>query len=289
MSDHSAGVRHRRNLGSCLTNFPAASHPASHLWIPSRTDLQTAETPQYTAVLNEPPRSPRPPEGFLVPAPLLVDYFRRLPQLEPSDDPDLWAARMHDALRLYRNDVSAKYSEGTLQRLVSHPDVETRRAAILALGLLGTMSSNGALAGGLHDGDAKTAKMAADALWQLWFRGGTEEQNADLQRLLHLPDFLQILAGLDDLIREAPDFAEAYNQRAILYFRRGEYNRALADCARALERNPYHFGAQAGMGQCYMKLRKPRAALRAFRQALQTNPTLTHLSETIDALERSEG
>jgi len=35
-----------------------------------------------------------------------------------------------------------------------------------------------------------------------------------------------------------------------------------------------------------MKLRKPRAALRAFRQALQTNPTLTHLTETIATLER---
>jgi tetratricopeptide (TPR) repeat protein len=223
-----------------------------------------------------------------VPAAIL-EYYRRLPELQPSDDPDLWAARMHDALRLYRRDVQAKYSEGTLQRLVSHPNIETRRAAILALGLLGTIASNGALAGGLHDEDRKTARMAADALWQLWFRGGTEEQNADLQRLLHLPDFLQILAGLDELIREAPDFAEAYNQRAILYFRRGEYTRSLADCERALERNPFHFGAQAGMGQCYMKLRKPRAALRAFRLALQTNPTLIHLSETIEALERSGG
>ena len=77
-----------------------------------------------------------------------------------------------------------------------------------------------------------------------------------------------------------------YNQRAILYFRRGEFARSVADCERALELNPYHFGAQAGMGQCFMKLRKPRAALRAFRQALQTNPTLTHLSETIETLER---
>ena len=40
------------------------------------------------------------------------------------------------------------------------------------------------------------------------------------------------------------------------------------------------------MGQCFMKMRKPRAAIRAFRQALQTNPTMTHLSETIATLER---
>ena len=219
----------------------------------------------------------------------LLEYYRELPQLQPPDDPDLWAARMHDALRVYRRQAGRWYTEGTLQRLLFHPDPETRRSAVLALGLIGTMESNGPLARVLHDEDTPAARMAADALWQIWFRGGTEDQNAELQRVMHLPDFLQILAGLDDLVHEAPRFAEVYNQRAILYFRRGEFARSIADCERALELNPYHFGAQAGMGQCFMKMRKPRAALRAFRQALQTNPTMTHLSETIATLERKDG
>jgi tetratricopeptide (TPR) repeat protein len=217
----------------------------------------------------------------------LVDYYRDLPQLQPPDDPDLWAARMHDSLRLYRHQVLAHYTEGTLQRLLAHSDAETRKAAVLGLGLIGTMDSNSHLARALRDDDPSVARMTADALWQVWFRGGTDEQNLELQRVLHLPDFLQILAGLDDLVREAPRFAEVYNQRAILYFRRGEFGRSIADCERALELNPYHFGAQAGMGQCYLKLRKPQAALRAFRLALETNPTLTNLSETIETLERS--
>jgi tetratricopeptide (TPR) repeat protein len=216
----------------------------------------------------------------------LLEYYRELPQLQPPDDPDLWAARMHDALRVYRQQAVRWYTEGTLQRLLTSPDAETRRAAVLALGLVGTMESNGPLARVLHDEDQPAARMAGDALWQLWFRGGTDEQNSELQRTLHLPDFLEILAGLDDLAREAPRFAEVFNQRAILHFRRGDFPRSIADCERALELNPYHFGAQAGMGQCFMKLRKPRAALRAFRQALQTNPTLTHLTETIATLER---
>ena len=172
--------------------------------------------------------------------------------------------------------------------MLTHPDAETRRAAVLGLGLIGTMEVNGALARVLHDTDPSAVRMAADALWQVWFRGGTEVQNGELQRILHLPDFLQILAGLDDLVREAPRFAEVFNQRAILFFRRGEFTRSVADCERTLELNPFHFGAQSGMGQCYVKMRRPRAALRAFRQALQTNPTMTHLSETIEMLERPE-
>ena len=226
-------------------------------------------------------------EEFPVSEARLVDFYRQLPRLHSSDDPDLWAARMHDALRVYRHQLLNHYAEGTLQRLLANPDSEIRRAAVLALGLIGTMDSNAALARVLHDEDSTPARMAADALWQLWFRGGTEEQNADLQRIMHLPDFLEILAGLDELIREAPHFAEVYNQRAILFFRRGEFSRSIADCQKAIELNPYHFGAQAGMGQCYLKLRKQRAALRAFRLALQTNPTMTQLGDTIQSLERS--
>lgn len=217
----------------------------------------------------------------------LVEIYRDLPQLQPPDDPDLWAARMHDALRVFRHRLLAHYTEGTLQRLLRHPDAETRQAAVLALGLVGTMDSNAQLAHALHDEDRTVARMATDALWQVWFRGGTSEQSNELQRILHLPDFLQILAGLDDLVREAPRFAEVYNQRAIHYFRRGEFARSIADCERALELNPFHFGAHAGMGQCLLKLRRPRAALRAFRLALQTNPTLVHLTEMIETLERS--
>lgn len=222
-------------------------------------------------------------------AALLVDYYRLLPRLNASDDPDLWAARMHDALRSFRQRVLPRYTEGTLQRLLTHPEAETRRAAVLAIGLIGTMDSNAALARVLHDSDPAPARMAADALWQIWFRGGTEDENNELQRILHLPDFEEILAGLDDLVREAPKFAEVYNQRAILFFRRGEFARSIADCQKTLELNPYHFGAQAGTGQCFMKLRKPRSALRAFRMALETNPTMTQLTETIQMLEKSVG
>ena len=103
----------------------------------------------------------------------------------------------------------------------------------------------------------------------------------------NLSDKYRVITGLDDLAREAPRFAEVFNQRAILYFQRGEFLRSLADCERAIELNPFHFGAQAGMGQCYLKMRRPRSALRAFRQALETNPRMTQLSETIESLERS--
>jgi tetratricopeptide (TPR) repeat protein len=220
-----------------------------------------------------------------VSAALLVRLFYELPELRAGVDPDLWAAKMHDALRQFRRQIEQYYTEGTLQRLLDHPEADYRQAAATALGLIGTMASNASLARLLHDVNHLVARAASDALRQIWFRGRTDDQTRELEQALRLPDYHDILAALNDLILAAPDFAEVYNQRAILLFRRGEYTRSLADCQKVLELNPYHFGAQAGMGECYLKLSKLKAAIRAYQLALDTNPLLGHLRDTIDELE----
>lgn len=219
--------------------------------------------------------------------PLLVEMYDRLPQLQPGDDEELWAAGVQEAMRDFRAAVRDRYTEGTLQRLLQSPDAQTRRAAVLALGLIGTMDSNPMLAAVLHDADPIVQRFAADALWELWFRGGTADQNWQLQQAIAQTDAAKARAELDELIRVAPNFAEAYNQRAIWFFKRGEYTRAADDCETVLRLNPYHFGAAAGLGQCCMKIGKPRTAIRAFQTALAINPALEHLHDTIRSLQEA--
>jgi tetratricopeptide (TPR) repeat protein len=215
--------------------------------------------------------------------------FDQLPELRPDDDEVLWTAGVHDAMREFREAVRERYTEGTLQRVLSSRCVKTRRAAVLALGLIGTMESNPILALLLHDADPLVQRFAADAMWELWFRGGSIEENVKLREAASNPDVFQSRAALDELIREAPNFAEAYNQRAIWFFKRGEFSRAVEDCESVLRLNPFHFGAAAGLGQCLVKLGKSRGAIRAFRTALEINPALEHLQDTIEQLEQSLG
>jgi tetratricopeptide (TPR) repeat protein len=220
-----------------------------------------------------------------VPASLLVDLFDRLPGFRPGDDEDLWTAGLQESVGEFRDAVRARYTEGTLARLLAAAaDPRARRAAALALGLTGTAASAPAVAAALHDADRLVRRFAADSLWELWFRGGTDGQNARLREAAREPNAVKARAELDEIIREAPDFAEAINQRAIWFFKRGEFARAVEDCEAVLRLNPHHFGAAAGMGQCLLKLNRPRAALRAFRQALAINPDLD-LHDTVRALE----
>jgi tetratricopeptide (TPR) repeat protein len=192
------------------------------------------------------------------------------------------------ALDAFKKQVSERYTEGTLLRLVASPDVRSRRAAVFALGLLGSMEANAPLAARLHD-EEDVAGLAADALWSVWFRADSPANNAELERLVRMRDREKALAGLDRLLEKAPTFAEAHNQRAVVAFRLKQYERALADCERVLRLNPHHFGAQAGVGQCYLQLRKNKLALKAFRNALRINPHLEGVAETVRALENALG
>ncbi len=221
--------------------------------------------------------------------PLLVEYYNELPN--PREfHAQKRAARVRNALETFKQKVAARYSEGTLHRLLESPEVRARRAAVLALGLLGTLErSNAAVAAMLHDGDRVVRQLAEEALWSLWFGADLEANNQELQRLVALRDVAEKRAGLDGLIIRAPQFAEAYNQRAILYWSLGEWQKAVADCDKVLKLNPYHFGASSGMGQCYLQLGKARAALKAFRNALRLNPTLKGLEQTIRSLESTLG
>ncbi len=87
------------------------------------------------------------------------------------------------------------------------------------------------------------------------------------------------------LITAAPGFAEAYNQRAIIYFRLGRFAESARDCQQVLNRNPYHFGALGGLAQCQLQLNHPSDALKTLRHALKLQPYSDGLRDSIKALE----
>jgi tetratricopeptide (TPR) repeat protein len=222
-------------------------------------------------------------------AALLVEYYDELPESQEGNPKD-WEARLRKGLEKFKAKVAARYLEGTLHRLLDNGDTATRRASVLALGLVGTMkSSNAPLARMLHDTDRGVRQLAVDALWSIWFRADTDLHNRELQRLVELRDRRKKRAGLDALIHKASRFAECYNQRAILHFQTKQWQEAIQDCEKVLKLNRHHFAAAAGMGRCYLELGKNRAALKAFRLALRINPGMDEVKETIRALESALG
>ncbi len=85
------------------------------------------------------------------------------------------------------------------------------------------------------------------------------------------------------LLRCRPDFPEAWNKRATLYYLQQRDDECLADLHRTLELEPRHFGALAGFGEICLGRGEREAAMLAFRAALRVHP---HLKSVAEACER---
>ena len=130
--------------------------------------------------------------------------------------------------------------------------------------------------------------MAEDALWAIWFRADTPEHNqalSQVQLAISRDQLDQAEVLVTRLIAGAPNFAEAYNQRAIIYFLQGRFAESVQDCQRVLSRNPYHFGAISGMAQSQVRLNRPQDALKSLRRAFKIQPHHASLRESIRILE----
>jgi tetratricopeptide (TPR) repeat protein len=188
--------------------------------------------------------------------------------------------------------VSAAYTLGTLARLAVSGGRLARRAAVLALGVLADFESNAVLGNALNDEDRGVRMLAENGLRSIWCRAGDENQRKRLSLIVRANSarhYHEAIVRSTELIAEAPWFAEAWNQRAIAYYGMRRFAESINDCKQALEVNPYHFGAAAGMGQCHLQLGRPRMALESFRRALALNRDLEGVRANVVALERSIG
>jgi tetratricopeptide (TPR) repeat protein len=186
--------------------------------------------------------------------------------------------------------TTARYSVATLARLAAIGERLVRRAAVLALGYVADYESNATLGRALNDPDRGVRLLAENGIRALWCRVGDSGQRQRLARLMTLNNGQQAITALREatsLAREVPWLAEAWNQRAIAHFALNRYEESIRDCRQALEINPYHFGAAAGMGQCYLKIGNQPAALESFRRALGLNPELEGIRATVQQLERT--
>ena len=141
--------------------------------------------------------------------------------------------------------------------------------------------------------NAETARAAArveDQIWKEWLTGPTDDDSALLIRVLDAMsarDYRTALEQLDTLHARAPEFAEAWNQRAIVLFLMQDFEGSLAAIDKTLALEPRHFGALAGGGQCYLHLGQPRQALSSFREALNIHPWMHGLQSQVEMLKRT--
>ena len=180
--------------------------------------------------------------------------------------------------------LQQNYTQENLIGYLTHEVTPTRQAAAYALGIIGNMEVVSPLVKALQQSDPDVRTNAEQALWAIWFRSGDKSVDDMLQKgagYIKTEQYAEAIDLLTEVTQAAPEFAEGYNQRAIAYFMLEEWEQSIDDCKKVVTLNPVHFGALAGMGQCYLRLGNLREALKAFERALEIHPGLYSLAHTI--------
>jgi len=141
--------------------------------------------------------------------------------------------------------------------------------------------------------DDASARHVEARIWAIWLQTPSDTAALLMMRAKAAMDAQQTdvaLKLLDAVIKLRPDYIEAWNRRATLYYLRNDYARSLEDIEQVLVREPRHFGALAGLGMIMQDLGDEKRALDAFRRALAIDPHLEKVPELVKTLsEKVEG
>jgi tetratricopeptide (TPR) repeat protein len=141
--------------------------------------------------------------------------------------------------------------------------------------------------------DETSAKHVEARIWALWLQTPSDTAALLMLRAKAAMDAQQTdvaLKLLDSVIKIRPDYVEAWNRRATIYYLQNDYAHSLADIEQVLVREPRHFGALAGLGMIMQDIGDDKRALEAFRKALAVNPHLEKVPELVKSLtEKVEG
>ena len=135
--------------------------------------------------------------------------------------------------------------------------------------------------------DDESAKYIENRIWAIWLASGSDTANLLMGRVKTAVDGKDVdlaIKLLNAVIEIKPDFIEAWNRRATIYYMKKDFSRAIGDIREVLAREPRHFGALAGLGIILQEFGDDKRALDAFRRALAVHPHLERIPDLVKKL-----
>jgi tetratricopeptide (TPR) repeat protein len=135
--------------------------------------------------------------------------------------------------------------------------------------------------------DDDSAKAVENRIWALWASAGGDTGNLLMSRVKKAVDAKNIDLGirlLNAIIEIRPDYLEAWNRRATLFYLKKDLGNSLADIRHVLGAEPRHFGALAGLGTILEEIGNEKQALEAYRKVLAVHPRLKGMAEHVKEL-----
>jgi tetratricopeptide (TPR) repeat protein len=144
------------------------------------------------------------------------------------------------------------------------------------------------LLGDLQAKFPRDADATAKKIWSIWMSNPSPTAEVLLKQAVKAKNDGALDSSekiLNVLVGAQPEFAEAYNKRAALYYTQKRYDEALDDLDKALEIEPRHFGALAGKAMVYHAQGKFALAADFLKEALIINPHDVVAKEALKSIE----
>ena len=112
-------------------------------------------------------------------------------------------------------------------------------------------------------------------IWDIWYEVDDPkvieyfEKGIQAMRIRNYPLAVRFF---NNLIEEDPNFAEAWNKRATVYFMMGDFDKSMQDIIKTLELEPRHFGALDGMGLIFIHKGQFQQAIDVYDKMLEIFP-----------------
>jgi tetratricopeptide (TPR) repeat protein len=135
--------------------------------------------------------------------------------------------------------------------------------------------------------DDESAKYVENRIWAMWIATDSDTTTLLMTRVKAAVDAKDLDLGiklLTAIIDIKPDYIEAWNRRATIYYMKKDFDDSLADIHEVLKREPRHFGALSGLGMIMQEVGDDKHALDAFRRALAVHPHLEHIPDLVKQL-----
>ena len=112
-------------------------------------------------------------------------------------------------------------------------------------------------------------------IWDIWYEVDDPkvieyfEKGIQAMRIRNYPLAVRFF---NNLIEKDPNFAEAWNKRATVYFMMGDFDKSMQDIIKTLELEPRHFGALDGMGLIFIHKGQYQQAIDVYDKMLEIFP-----------------
>ena len=126
--------------------------------------------------------------------------------------------------------------------------------------------------------DPVTANQIDQQIWFYWMTPEDPILRGRMNEVIaarRMGDPVEAILLLDRLIVDYPGYAEAWNQRATMYYAIGNFEASIADCEKVLELEPRHFGALSGRATMYLLQGKRALALKDMAAAVAVHPFIS--------------